>query len=115
MKDFVKFSVEGQMGSGSVTLRQNSTVDDDEGDVVIAIDQPISLDFSVKYLKNFASASSLAPRVALHLSNEIPMLVDFKLENLGYLRYYLASKISDDDEEMMEDEQPIAAKVEEDY
>ena len=110
MKDFVKFSVEGAMGSGSVTLKQTSSVDDEDSSTVINIDSPVSLDFAVKYLKNFSTAASLSPRVTLHLSNEIPMLVEFKIEDLGYLRYYLAAKISDD-----ADMPDIPTKDEDDY
>lgn len=36
------------------------------------------------------------PQVTLHLSKEVPLMVEYKLESLGYLRYFLAPKIDED-------------------
>jgi len=35
-------------------------------------------------------------KVTLFLSTEYPLMVEYKLENLGVLRFYLAPRISDD-------------------
>jgi hypothetical protein len=35
-------------------------------------------------------------QVTLHLSKEVPLMVEYKLESLGYLRYFLAPKIDED-------------------
>jgi proliferating cell nuclear antigen len=32
------------------------------------------------------------------MSNDTPLLVEYKIEDMGYLRYYLAPKIGDDEE-----------------
>ena len=83
--------------------------------------------FSLKYLSNFAKAAPLADEVQLHMSNEVPLLVryppstrlsllsaltkplgfclhssffyqcEFSFEN-GYVRFYLAPKLSEDDD-----------------
>ncbi len=44
----------------------------------------------------FTKASSLSQKVTLFLSTEYPLMVEYKLENLGVLRFYLAPRISDD-------------------
>jgi proliferating cell nuclear antigen len=128
-KEGVRFSAEGELGNGSVFLKQHAKADvgDDEemneesedeeaaGDsrkkskskkknmdsvdegVRITLDQPSTLTFSLKYLSNFTKATPLSPRVTLCMTNEVPILVEYKIEDMGYLRYYLAPKITDDD------------------
>lgn len=51
--------------------------DDEDGDegVVIAMSQHVSLTFSLKYLANFSKSGSLAYRVSLSMSNDVPLLV----------------------------------------
>jgi proliferating cell nuclear antigen len=50
-------------------------------------------------LSQFTKASSLARQVSLSLSSEYPLVVEFKLDEVGYLRYYLAPKIDEDEME----------------
>ncbi|KAL9934163.1 hypothetical protein V8E36_007245 [Tilletia maclaganii] len=68
-----------------------------DGDVPVSIDlqQNVNLTFSLKYLNNFAKAAPLSNSVALHLSSEVPLLVEFSFEN-GHVRFYLAPKLADD-------------------
>ncbi|PWN21426.1 proliferating cell nuclear antigen, partial [Microstroma glucosiphilum] len=120
-KEGVNFSAEGEIGAAKLTLKQGSgsatTIDDDDdeddekpnkkkrktsskegsGDVVpvsIELQQAVNLTFSHKYLANFAKAAPLSDAVALHMSNEVPLLVEFAFEN-GHVRFYLAPKLSD--------------------
>ncbi|KDQ32621.1 hypothetical protein PLEOSDRAFT_1110201 [Pleurotus ostreatus PC15] len=71
--------------------------DDDEysGGVDIAMNQHVTLTFSLKYLVNFSKSSSLSDSVQLMMSNDVPLLVSYSFES-GYIRYYLAPKIGDD-------------------
>ncbi|KAE8221941.1 hypothetical protein CF319_g4784 [Tilletia indica] len=68
-----------------------------DGEVPVSIDlqQNVNLTFSLKYLNNFAKAAPLSNAVALHLSGEVPLLVEFSFEN-GHVRFYLAPKLADD-------------------
>lgn len=59
------------------------------------MENPVSLDFAMKHLSMFAKSAILSKKVTLCLSNESPMMVEFQIEDLGYLRYYLAPKIDD--------------------
>ncbi|KAF4579669.1 proliferating cell nuclear antigen [Pleurotus pulmonarius] len=71
--------------------------DDDEysGGVDIAMNQHVTLTFSLKYLVNFSKSSSLSDSVQLMMSNDVPLLVSYSFES-GYIRYYLAPKIGDE-------------------
>jgi len=89
----VKFSAQGDIGNGSVMLRQTSNVEKPNEAVVIELSEPVSLTFSLKYLVNFCKASGLSPSVKICLSNEIPLLVEYPLAAASYLRFYLAPKV----------------------
>ncbi|CAO1617727.1 unnamed protein product [Sympodiomycopsis kandeliae] len=124
-KEGVNFSTEGDIGAAKLTLKQGSgsatAIDDDDEEedekpskkkrktggsggnddgvvpVTIELQQSVNLTFSHKYLANFAKAAPLSQSVALHMSNEVPLLVEFGFEN-GHVRFYLAPKLSDEDE-----------------
>jgi proliferating cell nuclear antigen len=92
-KEGVKFTANGDIGNGSVTLRQHTNVDKPDLNVEIALTEPVNLTFSLKYLVNFCKATGLCGQVNLCLSNEVPLLVEYKLANNSYLRFYLAPKV----------------------
>jgi proliferating cell nuclear antigen len=35
-------------------------------------------------------------QVGLHLSKEVPLMVEYKVESIGYIRFYLAPKIDEE-------------------
>jgi len=94
-KEGVKFACNGDIGSGSVTLRTHTDVDKPEKSVDIALSEPVALTFSLKYLVNFCKASGLSETVKLCLSNEVPLLVEYTLASNSHLRFYLAPKVKD--------------------
>ncbi|KAE8152997.1 Mysoin-binding motif of peroxisomes-domain-containing protein [Aspergillus avenaceus] len=95
-KEGVKFSCQGDIGSGSVTIRQHTNVDKPEQNVSIDLSEPVALTFSLKYLVNFCKATALSSTVKLCLSQEVPLLVEYGLGS-GHLRFYLAPKIGDEE------------------
>ncbi|KAJ5807787.1 hypothetical protein N7474_009056 [Penicillium riverlandense] len=95
-KEGVKFSCTGDIGNGAVTIRQHTNVDKPEQNVTISLSEPVALTFSLKYLVNFCKASNLSNSVKLHLSQEVPLLVEYSLGS-GHLRFYLAPKIGDEE------------------
>ncbi|KAI5815436.1 proliferating cell nuclear antigen [Pyronema omphalodes] len=95
-KEGIKFSCSGDIGKGAVTLRQNPNVEKPELGTTIELQEPVSLTFSLKYLVNFCKASGLSNTVTISLSNEVPLLIEYEMEH-GYVRFYLAPKIGDDE------------------
>jgi len=95
-KQGVKFSATGDIGTGNIKLAQTTNVDDDDA-VSIDLQEPVTLTFAARYLNSFAKAVGLSKQVQLSLSQEVPLVVEFKIENIGYVRYYLAPKIEDED------------------
>jgi proliferating cell nuclear antigen len=92
-KEGVNFKCQGDIGSGSIQLRSHTDVDKPDNNVEIDLTEPVSLTFSLKYLVNFCKASGLSTQVKLCLSNEVPLLVEYGLQNNSYLRFYLAPKV----------------------
>ncbi|KAL4426763.1 hypothetical protein ABPG74_006541 [Tetrahymena malaccensis] len=95
-KESVKFSVQGDIGAGSITVKNNQS-DKDVDRVDLQIDQPVKLTFALRYLNMFNKAVSLSGSVSLNMSEENPLMVEYKIDELGSLRFYLAPKISDEE------------------
>lgn len=93
-KDGIKFSANGDIGNGAVTLRSHTNVEKPELNVEINLSEPVNLTFSLKYLVNFCKAAALSSSVKICLSNEVPLLVEYTLHGSSYLRFYLAPKVS---------------------
>lgn len=97
-KEGIKFSVNGEFGNGNIVIRQNEAVDSGDA-TIIDLEEPVELSFNLRYLTNFAKAASLSPMVTLSMNQSSPLVVEYKIEELGYIRYYLAPKIDDEDNE----------------
>ncbi|TPX49186.1 hypothetical protein SeLEV6574_g01622 [Synchytrium endobioticum] len=98
-KESVKFAASGDIGSGSVTLKAGGASADEKEEAVpteIELQSNVTLTFSLKYLLNFTKATSLSKAVTLSMSNDVPLLVEYKVSDEGHIRYYLAPKIGDD-------------------
>lgn len=77
-------------------LKQNATVDKEDEAVVIDMQEPVELNFALRYLNLFTKATALGPTVTLSMSPDIPIVVEYPIEQSGYIRYYLAPKIDED-------------------
>jgi proliferating cell nuclear antigen len=96
-KEGVKFSVAGELGSGNMTIRPNTSVDTKEDDQVeVVFDEPVALNFALRYLNFFTKATPISGTVLLSLSKDVPLVVEYRLEEMGHIRYYLAPKIEDE-------------------
>jgi proliferating cell nuclear antigen len=95
-KEEISFSADGEIGNGVMSLR-NSTATDEEMPEATVIEsrEDISQAFALRYLQNFTKATALSDFVTLRMSPEVPLLVEYKIDELGYIRYYLAPKIDE--------------------
>lgn len=83
-----------------MALKPSSGSVDDEEDksVTIELNSPVSMTLSLKYLMNFTKATSLSDSVIISLTEGVPVLVEYKAHDAGYIRYYLAPKLGEDEE-----------------
>ncbi len=59
------------------------------------MEEPVELTFALQYLNSFTKATPLSPTVSLHMSKEVPLMVEYAIENMGHMRFYLAPKIDE--------------------
>ncbi|KAG9392459.1 Proliferating cell nuclear antigen PCNA [Carpediemonas membranifera] len=112
----VKFSVNGEQASGSISLRSSSSGDEDDGldeGVKINRKNDVSLSFALRYLQTFTKATTLSNRVRLSLSNAVPLSVSYDIEGLGFITYYLAPKIDDDEDDEEDEDEEVEENAEE--
>jgi len=95
-KNQVKFTVNGELGTGNIALRHNSDVDGKDEKTTVEVQEPVQLSFALRYLNFFTKATPLCSSVSLSMSSEVPLVVEYRIGDNGYLRFYLAPKIEDD-------------------
>lgn len=66
---------------------------------IIEMQEPITLTFALRYMNSFAKATPLAEQVTISLSSDLPVVVEYKVAEMGYIRFYLAPKIEEEEEE----------------
>ena len=88
----VIFSVEGEVGSGSVKLGNNEGAEQ----TTLEVTEQVTQQFALRYLNMFNKAATISNFTRLCLHQEQPLVVEFKIDNLGVLKYFLAPKISDE-------------------
>jgi len=97
VKESVKFSVSGELGAGNVNIKPGSSADEKEDEAtVVTMKEPVMLTFALRYLNFFTKATPLSSTVTLSMIPEVPLVVEYKVEELGWLRFYLAPKIEED-------------------
>jgi proliferating cell nuclear antigen len=84
----VKFSIDGEVGSGTIEIKTQEGKDSGKDQVCLS--------FALRYLNMFNKASTLCNHVKLMLAPETPLVVEYEIEHLGALKYYLAPKINED-------------------
>lgn len=98
--EFATASSASSDGSAKVTLRQSSCIEKEDDQVAIELTEPVSLTFACRYLTFFIKATPLAGAVSLSLKHDQPLVVEYKIGgDVGYVRFYLAPKIEEDDTE----------------
>ncbi|XP_065168568.1 proliferating cell nuclear antigen-like [Atheta coriaria] len=96
-KEGVKFSSSGDIGSANVKLAQTSNFEKEEESVTIEMQDPVSLTFACQYLNSFTKATPLSAQVQLSMFADVPLVVEYTVPELGYIRYYLAPKIEEEE------------------
>jgi len=95
--DSLKFTTIGE-NSTVDTIFHSSSSDNNNNNEKFSIktssdNEAISQTFSLKYLTFFAKGTGLSNCVKILMSEDVPMVVQYKIEDIGYIKYYLAPKI----------------------
>ncbi|XP_015123845.1 proliferating cell nuclear antigen [Diachasma alloeum] len=97
-KEGIKFTAIGDSGSANVKLAQTADAEKEEEAVIIEMQESVKLSFSCRYLNCFVKATPLCAQVQLSISNDVPLVCEYKIGEIGQIRYYLAPKIDDEDD-----------------
>lgn len=93
-KDVATFSIITSGGSGFVRLDSSSY------EVKSNCATPVELDVGLLYLNLIDNVSDISEKVVIKLTKDLPLLLDYELDNnFGYIRYYIAPRVSDEEEE----------------
>merc|ERR1712093_308905 len=95
-KDGIRFSVQGDVGTGNVVLKPREAEKPEER-VSLVVNEAVTATFALRYLVTFAKAAPLSSTVELGLGPDSPLMVKYELENAdnGYMQFYLAPKIDE--------------------
>merc|ERR1712241_333008 len=95
-KEGIRFSVQGDIGTGNVLLKPRESEKPEES-VSLTVHEPVNATFALRYLVTFSKAAPLCGTVELGLGPDAPLLVKFDIDNAdnGYLQFYLAPKIDE--------------------
>merc|ERR1712050_339000 len=95
-KDGIRFSVQGDVGTGNVVLKPREAEKPEER-VSLTVHEAVTATFALRYLVNFSKAAPLCGSVELGLGPDAPLSVKYELENAdnGYMQFYLAPKIDE--------------------
>ena len=96
-KDSILFSVTGDIGDGNICLRQGGGADRAD-ETIVDCSEPVTATFALKYFNYFTKATALANSVSLQLFPGLPLNVQYKMEDMGFIRFYLAPKLDEDED-----------------
>jgi proliferating cell nuclear antigen len=97
-KEGIRFSVTGNIGTGNILIRANA--DENEKDqVVIDMQEPVELNFALRYLNFFTKATPVSHQVVICMSPDVPMVVEYPIQDVGHVKFYLAPKIEEDEDD----------------
>jgi proliferating cell nuclear antigen len=94
-KEGVRFSVSGAIGNGNILVRSHSA-EKEENSVIINMDEPVELNFALRYLNFFTKATKLSNTVVISMSPDVPIVVEYPINDYGHTKFYLAPKIEED-------------------
>ena len=55
----------------------------------------MSLTFALRYLNLFTKATPLSSTVTLNMSPDVPLVTEYKIGDMGNIRFFLAPKIDE--------------------
>merc|ERR1711976_482905 len=95
-KEGLRFSVQGDVGTGNVMLKPRESEKPEER-VSLTVPEAVTAPFALRYLVNFSKAAPLCGFVELGLGPDAPLLVKYDLEkhDNGHMQFYLAPKIDE--------------------
>ncbi|KAL6620834.1 hypothetical protein ACP70R_035973 [Stipagrostis hirtigluma subsp. patula] len=90
----LKFFASGESGRVSIKYMQPEATA-----AVVTMRAPVSMTVDLKYMNCLATVSTLFNKVKICLSTTQPLMVECKIGQMGYIRYFVAPKVKPEIEE----------------
>jgi len=77
----------------------------DIGSVELRVDQPVTIhgtmsaSFASRYLVTFMKAANISKKIRINLHSELPVMFEYEFAENSFIKFFLAPKITDDDDE----------------
>jgi proliferating cell nuclear antigen len=77
----------------------------DIGTVELRVDQPVTINgslsasFASRYLVTFMKAANISKQIRVKLHSELPVMFSYEFAENSFIKFYLAPKITDEDDE----------------
>ena len=97
-KQKATFSINGKAGVEKIVMKNNNA-EKVEDQITIVSDGEVSLSFGLQYLNSFAKASSLSGIVTLNISSKFPLMIEYEMQDIGFIKFYLAPKMDENNVE----------------
>jgi DNA polymerase III sliding clamp (beta) subunit (PCNA family) len=75
---------------------------------IIEMEEPVALTFALRYMNSFTKATPLANQVTISLSSDMPVVVEYKVAEMGHIRFYLAPKLEEEENQTQVEARPQA-------
>jgi len=92
----VSFSVADALVDATTTFNSGITHDNMDDEINVEVSESCKVSYALRYLKSISGASGLTARVSLSFSPHFPLLVDYSLPEGGYVKFYLAPRVEED-------------------
>eukprot|EP01026_Neomeris_dumetosa_P079223 TRINITY_DN8623_c0_g2_i3.p2 TRINITY_DN8623_c0_g2~~TRINITY_DN8623_c0_g2_i3.p2 ORF type:complete len:198 (-),score=23.00 TRINITY_DN8623_c0_g2_i3:568-1161(-) len=98
-KGGITFYTSGDVGVARVSLNASDDMNDGDQNLTVIMEEAVNASFALKYLNTFTKATSLSQYVTLQISPNLPIVVEYKIADFGSIKFYLAPKLDDENEE----------------
>ena len=77
----------------------------DIGSVEFRVDQPVTIhgtmsaSFASRYLVTFMKAANISKKIRINLHSELPVMFEYEFAENSFIKFFLAPKITDEDDE----------------
>ena len=93
----IQFSSSDDSVEATTSFNAGITPDKIEDEVEVEVTEACKVSYGLRYLKAISAASSLSNRVSLSFSPHFPLLVEYPLGSGGFVQFYLAPKVDEDE------------------
>lgn len=94
-KKTIAFEVKGDVTSGCIELKANNSDKESEQVKVEVDEESVRNTFALSFLNSFCKAAVLSEQVLLAMSENAPVVVEYKVNGNSHLKFYLAPKIDE--------------------